>query len=187
VSGIVLLAAVLPLMAMQVFPPGRWVATLPWRSVEAVVQRVHSANRYALFARVPERRYELSLQGSRDGRQWVEYRMNLKPTDPRSLPPVSVLHLPRLDDQLVRLATRVGRDPNARPPNWLQRLSRGLLTGHPLFTGLFPVNPFPDAPPAYIRWVVYEYRFADPVTKRERGVWWVREPVGRYGPVFKRR
>lgn len=181
-----LLVVMLPLMVLQIFPAGRTGVTLPWRGVEALLGRVHSANRYRLFARVPETRFELSLQAGGDGREWIEYRFPLKPTDPRSIPPVSILHLPRLDDQLVRLAARVARDPDTPPPDWFVRFSQAVLSGHPGVDALLPVNPFPDTPPRQLRWVVYAYRFADPVTRREKGVWWVREPVGVYGGIMSR-
>lgn len=179
-------AAILPLMVLQAFPPTTSVWALPWRGVEAVLSRVGAANRYPLFSQVPETRFELSLQGSANGRDWIEYRFALKPTDPRSIPPVSVLHLPRLDDQLARLASRVEKNPEMEPPLWFKRFSLAVLSGHPSATSLLPVNPFPEAPPQRLRWVLYAYRFADPVTRREEDVWWIREPLGLYGKVLQR-
>ncbi|MGA0333679.1 MAG: hypothetical protein ACO3NW_06970, partial [Kiritimatiellia bacterium] len=43
-----------------------------------------------------------------------------------------------------------------------------------------------DHPPKYLRLALYEYHFADPVTRREESVWWERKFLGFYGPVFTR-
>jgi hypothetical protein len=170
-------------MFLQAFPPGKWAVTRPWRGVESVLARVHASNRYQLFDAVPKKRLELSLQGSADGKQWVEYPFDLKPSDPRRLVPVSVLHLPRLDDQLVQLAARIGQEPSTPPPLWFQRLTNAILIGHPGVVGLLPVDPFSQTPPRFVRWGLYTYRFADPVMHREKNVWWIREALGLYGPV----
>lgn len=156
---------------------------------EKYVANLNLSNRYFLFQEVPQKRLELSLQGSLDGKQWVEYRFNLKPTDPRSLPKMSILHHPRLDDRLVSFAREVNMEdgaPQVEPPRWYLNLVARLLEGDPVVQQLIPVNPFPEHPPRFLRWVVYEYRFADPVTRREQDIWWVREPLGIYGPVFSR-
>ena len=44
------------------------------------------------------------------------------------------------------------------------------------------VDPFPDAPPKYVRAVVYEYRFTSLAEKRATGAWWKREYRGVYLP-----
>ncbi len=146
------------------------------------------SNRYMLFREVPDRRMELSLQGSMDGKQWIEYRFHMKPTDPRSLPNMSILHHPRFDQRFVELGSLVASDAGSpvQPPLWLLNLITKLFDGDPIVQTLFPVNPFPAQPPRFLRLVAYEYRFADPVTRRENGVWWIREPKGLYGPVFSR-
>jgi len=180
----------LPLLTLQTagVPRGNgggWMAR-PWMAVEAVLGRAHASNRYGWFSEIPDRRYELSIQGSVDGRQWIEYRFKLKPTDPRQLPHVSMLHLPRLDERFVQLAQDVARDGSQPPPSWLLRLAERLLVNDPRVLTLFPGNPFPDAPPRFLRFGLYEYRFADPVTRREKGLRWEREFKGFYGPVFRR-
>jgi lipase maturation factor 1 len=43
-------------------------------------------------------------------------------------------------------------------------------------------NPFPHAPPKYVRAVVYDYRFSSPEEKEKTGAWWVRQPEGVYYP-----
>jgi len=53
--------------------------------------------------------------------------------------------------------------------------------------GLLGRNPFPNAPPRFIRAVVYEYHFTDFATRRRTGAWWRREFKGIYLPPISRR
>ena len=50
--------------------------------------------------------------------------------------------------------------------------------------GLLASNPFPDAPPRYIRAMLYDYHFTDPAERRRTGAWWRREERGSYSPVL---
>jgi hypothetical protein len=59
-----------------------------------------------------------------------------------------------------------------------------LLQGSPPVLSLLEKNPFPNAPPKYIRAVVYEYHFSDRATRRKTGEWWRRTPAGMYLPVI---
>lgn len=184
--SLLVLGLLLPLMIWQTSPSRMERNWPPWKQTGMVLGHLQSSNSYALFTRIPEQRREISIQGSLDGRQWVEYRFKLKPTDPRSLPRMSVLHLPRLDDQFARLAASIDPEKPANPPLWLFRLVNGLLRNDPGMLSLFPVNPFPGEPPRYIRLAIYDYHFADPVTRRQEKIWWEREFKSFYGPVFTR-
>ena len=55
-----------------------------------------------------------------------------------------------------------------------------LLQGSPDVIELLEKNPFPEAPPRYVRAVLYDYRFTDLGTKREKDEWWKRERKGLY-------
>jgi hypothetical protein len=59
---------------------------------------------------------------------------------------------------------------------WLGALVAKLLNGDRAVKTLFAVDPFPDAPPRFVRGEVYLYRFT---RFGERG-WWKRERVGEY-------
>ena len=60
---------------------------------------------------------------------------------------------------------------------------RCLLEGKPPVLALFDRNPFPDAPPRYLRALLYQYRFADPgSTDASHRAWWTRELTGLYFP-----
>jgi len=184
--SVLILLGMLPLMIWQTSLRSPSNVPRPWKWIEAGLERVHAANRYALFSEVHEQRKEISIQGSLDGRQWIEYRFRLKPTDPRSLPMMPILHLPRLDQAFEHLAAEIDSTGQAQTPLWLLRLMEKLLVNDPSTLSLFPVNPFPEEPPAYLRLAVYEYTFADPVTRRNEEVWWERRFIGFYGPVFSK-
>lgn len=62
-----------------------------------------------------------------------------------------------------------------------------LLQGSPAPLALLRCNPFPDAPPTYVRAVMYEYRFTDRKTRRATGAWWSRERRSLYCPVYSLR
>jgi hypothetical protein len=48
---------------------------------------------------------------------------------------------------------------------------------------LLDKNPFPQAPPRYLRASLYSYHFTDFSAKRATGAWWRRERKGLYFPV----
>jgi hypothetical protein len=77
--------------------------------------------------------------------------------------------MPRLDWQMWFAALNPRR---AQP--WLLGLMERLLEGSPAVHRLFEKNPFPDAPPRYVRLVNYRYEFATP-QERAEGLWWKRE------------
>ena len=43
---------------------------------------------------------------------------------------------------------------------------------------LLETNPFPDAPPRYVRLVHYRYEFTALKTKGQSGAWWRRQHLG---------
>ncbi|MBI3312090.1 MAG: lipase maturation factor family protein, partial [Candidatus Omnitrophica bacterium] len=67
---------------------------------------------------------------------------------------------------------------------WFLNFCRCLLQGSPEVLALLAVNPFPNAPPRYLRATVYDYHFTDPATKHATGRWWRREPKGLYCPLL---
>jgi hypothetical protein len=59
-----------------------------------------------------------------------------------------------------------------------------LLEGKRKVTELFAHDPFEQAPPRYIRAVLYRYRFTSVEERRQSGAWWKREQLGDYLPSF---
>jgi hypothetical protein len=67
---------------------------------------------------------------------------------------------------------------------WIFGLLEKLLEGEKRILRLFARNPFPNAPPKFIRADWYRYKFTKP---GDRG-WWTRTYVGEYlAPITLRR
>ncbi len=67
---------------------------------------------------------------------------------------------------------------------WLVSFCRRLLQGSPPVLALLERNPFPSAPPLYIRAMMYDYQFTDLATRHKTGAWWLRQEKGIYLPAF---
>lgn len=143
---------------------------------------LHLVNTYGAFGSITRQRYEIVLEGTHEQRPseagaWRAYEFKAKPGDPRRRPPqVAPYHL-RLD-WLMWFAALSG--PHSHP--WLVRLVLKLLRNDPPTLRLLGHNPFAQAPPKFIRAVLYHYRFSTWRERRETGAWWVRTPVGEYLP-----
>jgi hypothetical protein len=142
--------------------------------LSATIGSFRSVNIYHLFATMTLVRYEVVIEGSADGTTWVPYEFRYKAGDPNRPPPVVAPHQPRVDFQLWFLLLR-GRPP-ADPyfNNLLARLFQAPQAVAPLFSH----DPFPNAPPEFIRLAFYRYHFTDWATRRASGAWWQRELLG---------
>ena len=148
--------------------------------------RLHLVNTYGAFGSVTRRRKEVVLEGAEAERpreeDWREYEFYGKPGDPRRRPPqIAPFHL-RLDWLMwfVALAPAYGE-------GWLLPLLRRLLEGDRPTLRLLRHDPFPTAPPRWVRARLYRYRFTTPVERRATGAWWIREPEGTLvGPLGRR-
>ena len=65
---------------------------------------------------------------------------------------------------------------------WTLHFVWKLLHNDPGTLSLLANNPFPNAPPHYIRAPLYRYRFA-PIGEKE---WWKREPIGEWLPALSK-
>lgn len=155
-------------------PPPRWMERLGEK-----MGPLRSFNSYGLFAVMTTTRPEIVVEGSNDGEHWLEYEFRWKPGELNRMPPIVAPHQPRLDWQMWFAALGTLR----QNPWFLNFLSR-LLEGSPEVLALLGRNPFPDAPPRYVRAVLYEYHFTQP---GEGKAWWKRERIGLYCPSLMRR
>ena len=139
-------------------------------------------NNYGLFANMTTSRPEIIVEGSNDRKTWEAYAFKWKPGDLQHPPRWVAPHQPRLDWQMWFAALgNYQRNP------WFINFMGQLLRGSPAVLELVKKNPFPDAPPRYIRAVLYDYHFTDFDTKRSKGTWWRRERKGLYCPVLQLR
>ncbi len=133
-------------------------------------------NNYGLFTVMTTSRPEIGVEGSNDGRTWKEYKFKWKPDDLDQSPRWVAPHQPRLDWQMWFAALR----GNCQNSPWFVNFMIRLLQDSPDVLELLEENPFPEKPPRYVRAVLYDYRFTDLRTMREKGTWWKRERRGLY-------
>ena len=136
------------------------------------VAPLRSVNGYGLFRVMTTERPEIVMEGSADGVAWTEYAFPWKAGDLARAPGFVQPHMPRLDWQMWFAAL----DPQ-RQAHWLFALVDRVLENDPTALGLLEHNPFPDEPPAFVRLVLYRYRFTTP-EEAEDGDWWKRELIG---------
>jgi hypothetical protein len=133
---------------------------------------LHLVNTYGAFGAVGRERYEVVLSGTSDtvlgpDTVWREYEFPCKPGDVTRRPCVVSPYHYRLDWQIWFAAmSSIGREP------WLLHLVDKLLAGDPKVKRLLAVDPFPDAPPHYIRADLYRYQFTKPGDGNPN--WWQR-------------
>ena len=136
----------------------------------SLVQPTRSINGYGLFRTMTTERLEIVIEGTIDGEQWTEYAFRWKPGDLSRRPGFVQPHMPRLDWLMWFAAL----DPFTHQ-HWLEALAEHLLTGSPAVVALLAEDPFPDAPPRFVRLAIYAYRFTTPDEGAETGLWWQRE------------
>lgn len=129
---------------------------------------------YGLFATMTTTRPEIIIEGSNDGAEWREYEFRYKPGRLDRRPPWVAPHQPRLDWQMW-FAALGSYQENV----WFLNLLARLLQGNAVVLAQLERNPFPGAPPRFIRASLYDYRFTDGGTGR----WWNRSLLGTYVPV----
>ena len=135
-----------------------------------LVRPTRSINGYGLFRTMTTERPELVIEGTSDGEQWREYTFRWKPGDAGRRPGFVQPHMPRLDWLMWFAAL----DPLSHQ-HWLGPLVEHLLAGAPTVVGLLAEDPFPDAPPRFVRVAIYDYRFTTPDEGAETGHWWRRD------------
>ena len=136
-------------------------------------------NTYGLFAVMTTSRPEIIVQGSNDRENWADYEFRYKAGDLRRAPQWVEPHQPRLDWQMWFAALS-----SQRPPPWFANFMVRLLQGSPEVLTLLAKNPFPQAPPKYVRALLFSYSFTNSSERRATGDWWKRTPRGMYFPVI---
>lgn len=144
--------------------------------------RVHLVNTYGAFGSIGKQRLELIIEGTDSidpaapQAIWRPYEFECKPGAVVRRPCwITPYHL-RLDWLAWFAALEVQSYGGVRREDWLLHLLYKLLHGDPVARALLDEDrdPFPDAPPRWLRVEVYEYRLARPWDD----VVWHREWVG---------
>ncbi|MBT1072389.1 lipase maturation factor family protein [Pelotalea chapellei] len=146
----------------------------------------HLVNTYGAFGSITRDRYEIIIEGTEEMKvtpltAWKEYEFRGKPGNPLRRPPfIAPYHL-RLDWLMWFEAM-----PSRGFSPWFINLVAQLLLGERQIIGLLARNPFPDAPPRFIRCLYYSYSFGE-------NEWWERQLIGEFlpplsvdSPVLKR-
>jgi hypothetical protein len=139
------------------------------------------ANRYGLFAVMTRGRYEIEFQGSDDGQNWLAYHFRYKPQQLNESPRIYAPYQPRFDWNLWFASLGSWREYPIVPNTEVRLLSNGKDV-----LELLADNPFPQKPPRQIRAVLWQYWFTSTAEKRQTGMWWRRQMLGRYAPTLER-
>jgi hypothetical protein len=176
----VVIAAAVVILALSVSGVRQVFFAGPFESEGALLrfaQPFQIANTYGLFASMTTSRPEIIVQGSNDGETWVDYEFRYKPGNLRQPPHWVAPYQPRLDWQMWFAALS-----DYRGSPWFVNFMVRLLQGSPAVVGLLARNPFPAAPPKYVRAELFDYSFTDFAARRATGQWWKRTPRGLYFP-----
>ncbi|MGB0040164.1 MAG: lipase maturation factor family protein [Terriglobales bacterium] len=139
------------------------------------------ANQYGLFAVMTHGRYEIEFQGSADGQNWVAYPFRYKPQELNQAPRIYAPYQPRFDWNLWFASLGTWREYSIVPNTEVR-----LLSNEKDVLELFKGNPFAHDPPRQIRVLLWQYWFTSMQEKRETGMWWRRELLGRYAPTIEK-
>jgi hypothetical protein len=158
-----------------------------WSSVPLLMAPVTAlepfriANQYGLFAVMTRGRYEIEFQGSNDGQNWTPYLFRYKPQALNEAPRIYAPYQPRFEWNLWFASLG-----DWQQSNFVALTEERLLENDPDVLKLFRGNPFGQAPPRYVKAVLWQYWFTSIDEKRRTGNWWRRNPMGLYAPVMTR-
>lgn len=147
----------------------------------AILEPFRIANRYGLFAVMTPHRYEIEFQGSNDGVHWTPYPFRYKPQDPAARPRIYAPYQPRFDWNLWFASLGPWQQSAIVP-----RTQQLLLQQDADVLHLFASNPFPTAPPLFVRTVLWQYWFSTPQQHRDQHLWWRRTLLGTFSPTLAR-
>jgi lipase maturation factor len=160
---------------------------MPWPDLPlpsapvAALEPLRIANQYGLFAVMTRGRYEIEFQGSNDAQNWTPYLFRYKPQALDEAPRIYAPYQPRFEWNLW-FASLGDWEQNDLVPLTEERL----LENDPDVLALFRGNPFVQAPPRYVRAVLWQYWFTSMDEKRRTGNWWRRNLLGLYAPALTR-
>ncbi len=179
VAGLILLVSSVELIGALGFY-GSWMRRVV--DLAGALSPYRIVNSYGLFSVMTTSRPEIIVEGSNDQKTWLPYEFKYKPGNLSHHPRFVEPHQPRLDWQMWFAALG-----DYRQNPWLISFCARLLHGSPSALDLIAKNPFPQAPPRYLRALVYNYCFNDMAVRKSTGNWWSRELKGYYCPILSLR
>jgi Lipase maturation factor len=140
----------------------------------------HLINTYGAFGSIGRTRREVVIEGTdeptiTEQTVWKEYEFKGKPGSVRRLPRQWAPYHLRLD-WLMWFAAISPQYAHS----WMQPFMLRLLRNDAATLPLLRDNPFPDAPPRYVRAQLYRYRFTTAAELRRDHAWWHRTLEGEY-------
>ncbi|CAH1105727.1 unnamed protein product [Psylliodes chrysocephalus] len=153
------------------------------RNIYNRLHKLHAVNHYpSVVNNFPavQGRYEIIFEGADkvDG-PWKEYNFLYKPGNPNSSLPFVAPHFPQLDWHMSKAAySSYDQHP------WLLSFVHRILTHRQEVLSLidFRDSPYHQAPPKYLRALLYKYQYTG-IKHRNQGPWWTREKLTEYLPA----
>ena len=139
------------------------------------------ANQYGLFAVMTRGRYEIEFEGSNDGQNWTPYLFRYKPQALNEAPRIYAPYQPRFEWNLWFASLS-----DWQQSKFVALAEERLLENDPDVLALFRGNPIGQAPPLYVRAMLWQYWFTSMDEKRSSGNWWKRNLLGLYAPELTR-
>jgi len=141
---------------------------------------LHLVNTYGAFGSIGRTRREVVIEGTdevviNEATVWKEYEFKGKPGGVRRLPRQWAPYHLRLDWLMWFAAI----SPQYAY-SWFRPFILRLLRNDRPTLRLLRRNPFPDAPPRYVRAQLYRYRFTTAAELRRDRAWWHRTLEGSY-------
>lgn len=153
----------------------------PRQRMNSSFEPLHLVNTYGAFGSISRERDEVILEGTSDAdlgaARFKAYEFKCKPGGVSRMPCWITPYHYRLDWQMWFAAlSSFDHQP------WLAHLIYKLLHNDARALSLLANQPFPNAPPRYIRAQRYRYHF----TRLGSTAYWRRERIGSYAPAFSR-
>lgn len=159
-----------------------WLSVAPVKNLMSSSQAMNTSfnklqlvNTYGAFGSIDRERFELIFEGTSDLTpgllaEWMEYEFKAKPGVPTRRPVIISPYHYRLDWAAWYPWSQLsGRN------QWVPHFLWNLLHNDPGTLSLIRTNPFPDAPPKWVRVSIYRYQYS-PLGSGD-GSWWKRERV----------
>jgi hypothetical protein len=111
----------------------------------------------------------------------MPYRFRYKPQELNESPRIYAPYQPRFDWNLWFASLGSWREYPIVANTEVLLLSNDRDVLH-----LFAGNPFPQGPPLQVRALIWQYWFTSMAEKRNTGMWWRRDLLGRYAPTLEK-